>query len=287
MAANFCDRCGSPITRGASFCARCGAQIGGSPFAPSPPGALPSTWQPRPPAYQPYGLPGTGPSAPAPSPSTELKALSCVSLAAILGLVGAVIGLVELFATSIASYASVTTAGSGTTLSLNPNGLYLTFGLAGVGLLFAWLQLWLYRQAFRTLAPHDARFSSTASLVLVALVALTILFVLSLAILGVVFQAVACAGAGNSITSSCINVGGLVGLVLLILVVAIFVLVGYIGLLIGIWRLGDRYQEGLFKTGAVLLIFPLLNVTGNILIVAAANSARRTVGRVLPATGFL
>ncbi len=275
------------MVAGGAFCATCGAPVGGSPFAPSSPGAPPPSWQPRAPAYQPYGFPGSGPSAPAPSSATELRALSSVSLAAILGLVGSVIGLVELFATSIVSYASVTTVGSGTTLSLNLNGLYLTFGLAGVGLLFSGLELWLYRQAFRTLAPHDARFSSPATLVLVALVALTILFLLALAILSVVYQAGVCAGAGNPIPSSCINLGGLLGLVVLILAVGIFVLVGYIGLLIGIWRLGTRYQEGLFKTGAVQLIFPLLNVIGNVLILAAANSARRTVGRIVPAAGFL
>ncbi len=256
MATNFCDQCGSPVVAGGAFCPGCGASIGGSPFAPSSPGALPPSSQTRAPAFHPPGSPGTGPSAPAPSSATELEALSSVSLAAVLGLVSGVIGLVELFATSIVSYASVSTAGSGTTLSLNPNGVYLTFGLAGVGLLFSWLQLWFYRRAFRTLAPHDARFSSTASLVLVALVGLTIVFLLSVAILGVVYQAVECAGTGSSITSSCINVGGLVGLVLLVLVVVVFVLVGYIGLLIGIWRLGERYQEGLFRTGAVLLIFP-------------------------------
>src|SRR5208282_4715833 len=254
MATNFCSQCGSSVVAGGAFCATCGAPVGGSPFVPSPPGTPPSSWQPRAPAYQPYGFPGAGASVPPPSSGTELKALSSVGLAAILGLVGSVIGLVELFAAPAASYASITVVGSGTSLSGNLNGLYLAFGLAGVGLLFSGLGLWLYRQAFRTLAPHDARFSSTATLVLVALVALTILFLLALAILSEVYQAGVCAGAGNPIPSSCINLGGLLGLVVLILVVGIFALVGYIGLFIGIWRLGTRCQEGLFKTGAVLLI---------------------------------
>jgi Protein of unknown function (DUF973) len=227
--------------------------------------------------------------APTPSPATsavDQSALSNVILAAILGLVGALLSLVELFSTSARSFVNVANTGTGTSVSLDLTGLYLVAALGGVGLAFVLIELWLYREAFRTLTPVDGRFSTPATLVLVALIALVLLILVAIGLLAVVYQAIVCAGSGNPITSVCISPGELLGLLAVLVVVAIVALVGYIGLLLGIWRLGTRYGDSLFKVGAILLIFPVLNIVGVILILVAARTARSKIGAYLPAPSF-
>ena len=86
--------------------------------------------------------------------------------------------------------------------------------------------------------------------------------------------------------ASCIT-GTLAGLILIVGIAAILALVGYIGLLIGLWRLGTRYDSGLFKAGAILAIFPLLNLVGAILILVAAHTARERLNSTPPSpVGF-
>ncbi len=219
------------------------------------------------------GLPWAGGGPPAFGEGDRV-ALSNVTLAAILGLVGAVLSFLVLIVSPVSAYVSTSTTGSGTSVSLDLSGLYLLVGLAGVGLVLTILELWFYRQAFRALAPGDPRFATPATLVLLALVALVIVVLGAIGLVDVVYQAVLCAGSGNPITSTCINVGDLLGLVAVVAIGGIIALIGYIGLLIGIWRLGTRYGEGMFKVGAILLIFPVLSFVGLIMILVAARSAR-------------
>jgi uncharacterized membrane protein len=197
-----------------------------------------------------------------------------VSLAAILGLVGAVLGFLTLLVAPVFSIVNTSTSGSGTSISLNLSGLYLLAIAGGIGLVLSLLELWFYRQSFRALAPGDPRFATPATLVLVALIAVVIVVLGAIALVDVVYQAILCTGSGNPITSTCINVGNLLGLVAIVGIGSIVALVGFIGLLIGIWRLGTRYGEGMFKVGAILLLFPVLSFVGFILILVAARSAR-------------
>lgn len=270
-----------------------GASLGASPSSSPPPPASPGAtpYSPYPPAGSPgapspssfsaatasaayppaYGVPGGGSPA---FGAEDGLALSNVNLAAIIGLVGTVLSIVELFFTRVSSLINVTTAGSGTSLSLDLSALYFLVAVGGLGLILTLLELWFYRQAFRTLARQDGRFSTPSSLVLAAIVALVIVVVTAFALVGVVYQAILCAGSGNPITSRCLNVGALVGLAAVLGIAAIVLLIGGIGLLIGIWRLGTRYGEGMFKVGAIFLIIPLLNIVGLVLILLAVRSAR-------------
>jgi hypothetical protein len=276
MATRFCAFCGQPVAPNGRFCSACGAAVGGTAPPPSPAGTPPSYVATGPAAYTPYR-----PSYPADQGSLiasgggDRLALSNVFLAAILGLVGVVLSYSELFTTSVtASFTGATTTSTGGSFTLDMTELYVLVALGGAGVVLALIELWLYRQAFRTLARDDSRFSTPASLTLLALVALLVIIVVAIALVGVVYQAIICAGPGNPITSACINAGSVLGLIVIIGVAAIVLLVGYIGLLIGIWRLGTRYGEDMFKVGAILLIIPLLNVVGLILILVATNSAR-------------
>ncbi len=123
-------------------------------------------------------------------------------------------------------------------------------------------------------------------LVLLIFVGIAIVLAVGVALLALVFQAITCAGAGNPVTSACLNLGTFLDLILLLGVAAILALIGYIGLLIGIWRLGTRYGESLFKVGAVLLIIPLLSVIGVILILVAARSSRAKLEAMASPTTF-
>jgi hypothetical protein len=201
-------------------------------------------------------------------------------LAAILGLVGAVLSIVQLFFTSAFSFLGVSSAGSGTSLTLNLTALYLVVAVGAVGIILVLLELWLYRRAFVTLGRQDTRFSTPATMVLVALVALAIIVLVLVALVDVIYQAIVCAGSGNPITSACIDVGTVLGLAAVLGVTAIVAFIGVIGLLIGIWRLGTRYDEAMFKVGAILFIFPVLNFVALILILVAARSASRRLQSV-------
>ncbi|MGA8709638.1 MAG: DUF973 family protein [Thermoplasmata archaeon] len=281
MAARFCAFCGQPVLPNARFCPSCGAAVGGATPPPSsPPGTPPPlNFAPGTP-YSPYQptYPATRVAAPAFGGADRLALLN-VRLAAILGLVGVVLSFVVLSITPIVStFTGATTTSSGSAFSIDLTSLYVLIALGGVGIILALLEFWYYRQAFRTLAQTDRRFSTPASLTLLAFVALVIILVLVGALIGLIYQAFVCAGSGGVITSTCVDATQILGLVVLIGITAIVLFVGYIGLLIGIWRLGTRYGDSKFQVGAVLLIFPLLNIVGLILILVAAQSARGKLG---------
>jgi uncharacterized membrane protein len=287
MAARFCAYCGQPIPANARFCPSCGATVGAAPAPPpayAPPGASPGApppltfgtgapYAPYRPAYP------VAPAVPSTFGGADRLALSNVRLAAVLGLVGVALSFFTLFLTpALATFTGATTTSSGSSFTLDLTELYVLAAALGVGLALGFLELWFYRQAFRTLEQTDRTFSTPATLTLVAIVALLIIVLAVLALVGVLYQAYVCAGPGGTITSACVDAGTLLGLVVLVGIAAIVLLVGYIGLLIGIWRLGTRYNEGMFKVGAVLLILPLLSVVGLILVLIAAQSARERLG---------
>lgn len=139
------------------------------------------------------------------------------------------------------------------------------------------------RQGFVRLRSEDPRFSTPATLALLAIVGILVL-VLGLAVL---FSSVAallqCAGGTTPVPARCVNVGALLGGVALLFVGAVLGLIGLIGTVLGLWRLGDRYDNSLLKAGAVLWIFPILNLVGVLLILLALREVRH---RLAPAVGY-
>ena len=262
-----CLRCGSPLVPGSGFCPRCGAPV----VPPPPPGPaagspLPTTFA-VPPAYAPvYPAPMWTPRIARPS---DQKALSHVVNAALLGIVGFVLSIVLIAATP--AFAYVGQAASESSGAANGASFAFLLILVVSSLILTLIEMWLYREAFGEISPYDAGFSTPRSLALVAMIGVGLLFFALVGLFTVLYQANSCAG-GNAIPSNCINLGELLGFLGLVFVAAIATLVGFIGIVIGIWRLGTRYNEGLFKAGAILLIF--INIVGAILILIAAHSAR-------------
>lgn len=59
----------------------------------------------------------------------------------------------------------------------------------------------------------------------------------------------------------------------------IVVLVGLIGgQILGVWRLGSKYDETLLKLGAIFVIIPFLNIVAPILMIVGANHAKNRFG---------
>jgi hypothetical protein len=278
VAARFCPFCGQPVVAGGTFCPSCGASLSGNPAVGGSPGVAPSFAPPE----GTHGLVGASPSIlsvtrAADIRATDLEALSSVTIAAVLGLIGQLVGLVALFVTPTAGLLMVTTTSSGTTFSANPSGL-IDFGvLVSVGVVLTILELIYYRDAFHTLAPYDDRFSTPATLVVILLVALPIVLLSAIALLNALYESILCAGMGNPIPATCINGGSILAAVAVLGIAAVLALIGYVGLLVGIWRLGSRYNSSTFKVGAILLLIPLLSVVASILIIVSTRTCRERV----------
>ena len=271
MLPSYCSHCGGPVPAGAVFCPACGATVtptaaGGVatplPAAPPPVGAWPV----------PYPPPGWGGSS---SPNAgreragDLKALRAVRLASVLGLVGGIAGLVAASLLSSTSVLAVTTTSGGTSVSAQlPAMLGVIFGIAAA---FGLVQLILYRTGFHTLSEVSAEFSTPSTLALLALLGGLFLVAGAGLFLVAFYQAIQCAGAGNPLTAACLVNGTFWSAVALIALGGILALVGYIGILVGIWRLGSRFHNALFKVGAILLIIPYLSVVGQILLLVGTT----------------
>lgn len=66
----------------------------------------------------------------------------------------------------------------------------------------------------------------------------------------------------------------------LILIGAVLALIGVIGgLILGLWRVGSRYNQTAIKIGAIFEIIPLFNIVAPILILVGANDAKNVLAR--------
>jgi uncharacterized protein DUF973 len=70
-------------------------------------------------------------------------------------------------------------------------------------------------------------------------------------------------------------IGALVGAAIIAAVGGILAVVGSIGgVILGLWRVGSRYDETVIKIGAIFTIIPLLNIVAPILILVGAYGVR-------------
>ena len=192
-------------------------------------------------------------SRPSPPPwSGDLRTLRYLEWAAALALVGLALQLPSEFdvtSTAVSVSGSLVTVGFGNFLNVFGAGFAVT------GLL-------VFRFVFRQLRSVDASFSVPAVFALLA-IAGTLGWAV---VIDAIFAALTSPGPFPFLVIS-----GLVSVVLAIQ------LAGLIGVAIGIWRLGTRYDRWTVQTGAVLLVLPYVGVAGAVLILLGARSARRTV----------
>jgi Protein of unknown function (DUF973)/zinc-ribbon domain len=297
MASSGCPFCGTPNAVGSRFCQRCGRPLGGGPPAPLPPGASgipaappPAPYPPTPHAPAPYA-PGPYPPAPGPYPlapgyfwpdnapvlrATDAPALDALDMFVLLSLAGVVLGLIVQFGIGPSVGFSVFAVGSTAAPLATSATIWTLVALAAVSAAIYLISLVLLRQGFvrlRALAP--GQFSTPASLVTVGIVGIVLVILGLLLAFGGLVALVDCAGTTTPIPPGCVNIGEILGGAVLALVGAVLVIVGIVGAVLGLWRAGERYSESLVKAGAILWIFPFVNVVGLILLLVGLRSARR------------
>ncbi len=88
---------------------------------------------------------------------------------------------------------------------------------------------------------------------------------------------IAAAPAGSETPSAAFfsSIGTLIFSGMVIVMGGILVVVGLIGgLILGLWRVGSRYDETVIKIGAILTVVPLLNLVAPILVLVGAYGVR-------------
>lgn len=186
-----------------------------------------------------------------------------------------VAGLVVSSVTDVSRLITVTSGTGGTSIALLPPWVWVA--LIGLDAALGVTEILLFRSAFRRLADVDRTFSTPATFALLACIGVLLALVGVGLLLDALYHAVQCAGSGVPIPSSCLLTGTFWGGVGLAGIGAIVAVIGFLGILLGIWRLGTRFGDTKFKVGAILLIFPLLNILGAILILLGAREA---VGKI-------
>ena len=216
----------------------------------------------------------------------DSEALRKIQVAAIIGLIGFGISASSLILFPVGTIASASTSGTGTNttvhLSLNGGAFY---ALLGVGGALTLAMLAFYRIGLSTLAAHDPRFKTPAGLTIVAMIGYVLLIagvaVLISALVNVVNTCTNAAG-NATVTLSCLGASDFWYGIALLGVGGVIALVGFIGLLVGLWRVGTRFDNGLIHAGTILMIFPYLDIVGAVLVIVGAQRARARVESGVP-----
>jgi uncharacterized membrane protein len=202
----------------------------------------------------------------------EFRGLRLALGAAITSLVSLIITIVApiaiIFATGIEIHYGAFHVGSGAYSSSVFEQLVV---VVVVGFLVALIALVLYVLSFSAFRKVQDNFGGPRALVVVGLVG-TLLVFLGLAEVLQQFLATASCLGTNSPTS-CVSLSTFYGAVLAIFFGFILAIVGWIGLVIGLYRIGKRYDSTITKVGAILTIIPVLTLIAPILILAGVSSS--------------
>ncbi|MCL4451027.1 MAG: DUF973 family protein [Candidatus Thermoplasmatota archaeon] len=181
---------------------------------------------------------------------------------ALVSLVGIILSLVGIAAVEGALLSGFS---SGSPLS----GFSTLIAVALVGVIIGLASILLYRSGFGILRQVDARkFGTPYTFSTVFLVGFVFL------ILGLIIFLVAIPFLSLSLL--------VVGDVFLILSVILLLLGDIIGIVLGLWRVGERYNSTAIKVGAIFFIIPYLDVIAPILVFIGANSAQKSMRSMQP-----
>ena len=184
----------------------------------------------------------------------DLDGIKNVKTASLLGIIGIILGLVG--ARAVES-AILSRGLSGSPLT----AISALFFVALIGIIIGFISILLYRAAFRHLREVDGRFGTPYTFTTVFLVGLAILILALLLLLGGV----------AALSLSLV----LFAAVLAIIAAILLVLGDIIGIILGLWRVGERYDNTLIKVGAIFYIIPYLDVLAPILVFIGANSVEK------------
>ena len=269
----FCTNCGRQLEDSALFCPSCGTRTTAQTAqatAPPPQPAAP---------YPMLGVPPTFGEA-------DRYALSKLYLAAIVMLIGLIAGYALDFGSGLFfafSFIGHPNAPPTNLFEVFRSSGFLVFAsiAAVIGGATELIYLAELRLGLKSLSGVDRpNFGTPSKLTLLALITVPFVF------LGVVIEFVGLipflatinpsqppvtppaqlpAGLGYILVGGAIS--GIAG------IAAIVGLIG--GAILGVWRMGSRYNESIFKIGAILFVFPFVNIVAAILFILGVGSARK------------
>ncbi len=232
-------------------------------------------------------MPANAPGSPA-IRLQETAAIRMLKTAAIVGILSIVVGTFLPYVVTYAegapnpftAFGLVTPIGSGnnTSLSVSASAVGLLDANVGVALVVVLVGLVLYYLCFARLKTFDARFATPATLTIVFMVGL------GLVVLGVLVTLSALTGAngcdlGRTPTPPCATalLNSLLEGLAVLLVSLIVVLVGAVGFLVGLWRIGTRYGNSMLHVATILYLIPFVNLVAPILTLLAAREIERRI----------
>ena len=185
----------------------------------------------------------------------DLDGIKNVKTASLLGIIGIILGLVGASAIERAIISGVL---SGSPFTAIP----ALFIVALIGIIIGFISILLYRAAFRDLREVDGRrFGTPYTFTTVLLVGFAVLILALLLVLGGVV----------ALSLSLVLFGAV-----LVIIAAILLLLGdVVGIILGLWRVGVRYNNTLIKVGAIFYIIPYLDVLAPVLVFIGANSVEK------------
>jgi hypothetical protein len=156
--------------------------------------------------------------------------------------------------------------------------LWVTLALVAGGSGVALAETLAFFSAFRGLACFDYRFSAPSRFAFLLLIGELVVLFGGVVLTAFLYGAIQCAGSGHAVPSSCIDLATFWAGFALLGIGSIVTLVGYVGVAVGVWRLGTRYRVRLFRIGAVLLLIPYVSGLGSALVALGARRQLRRLG---------
>jgi hypothetical protein len=225
--------------------------------------------------------PGSMPTGAMVDRSAEIKGVGWARAAAVTSLLGLLIAWLGpfaiIFVTGVELHYRGFHIGSGMATVASIEDLII---IIAVGAAFSIVALILYLVSFNALRKTGPGFGGPVALMVIGLLGLFLILVGLVLVLEDFLNAVACAHSGA--TSSCLDISQLAGAVLAIFAGLFFALLGWIGLVIGIYRIGNRFDSTLTKVGGILTIIPIVGLIAPILVLVGTHQILRRL-RASPA----
>jgi hypothetical protein len=233
--------------------------------------------------FVPQAAPVSGEEEPevmeAPPVEVEIAGVRRIQAGAIAGIVGLALGALTpfylLFVLGVGVNAATATGGSASVAFTLVEVVFLSL-FAGVALLL--VSFGLYTAGFAKLRRADRKFGAPMGLAIVGLLGFLVIVGLVGLLAALLLQVIGCGGPGVA-TSSCVTLAAtvpdpvtLLGGLFLGFIVG---LVGWIGLVLGLYRVGRRYGSTLTRVGAILYVVPVADVVAPILILVGTSGIVR------------
>lgn len=276
----FCPYCGHTIEPNAAYCSSCGHEISvATTTTPTTNNqSSPPVQPPPPPPY--LGQPVFG--------DADRKALGHLWIASIIFLASLVVGYsIGFLSTRLFSLVSVTPSSVATTPNVHFSSAFYSYvEISSIVTAVVYITgLVLVRSSFKTLERVDRpRFHVPSILVLVLLAALPVLYAGEAVVISAIqplVKYVATHPATNStITPTTLppEFGAMISGAGILALGGLIGLIGLIGgIMLGLWRVGGRYDNSLIKVSAILIIIPVIDVIVPILLLIGVRQARNKV----------